>query len=891
MLFALTAMLSPRIFADTEVTGVTSALIVRDKDTYHYEITAVLPKIDASQLAGETLYLFELYPYHSASKINELSPVGQLKASEKMTFSLDYEEGSQRIFAKFLLARRMADGNFRILGGAHYVDNAELTAKNNYAYPTARSKKGLAVQLYSDAQELNISHTVINVPVNDYIAAGQSSATVDFIYGNTTYYISRDMLAYLDYRVKLFTDAGVNVYINLLLDAPSPEQSDSLDTMYKADISTSVSLYGFNVSERDTVMYLESFVHFLAERYTRPDGEYGFAGSYILGYQVNSNRSYNYMGPLPLDSYLNYYTVAFRIMDTALRSVYSDGRSYISLANNFNSSIIEPNSLYDSQLDYSAKDTLDLFAFKIASAGDIPWRLAISAYPSDRTLTDFRGDSSALKNDSTPFISMDNIETLCEYMGKEELLYNGEKRKITISSMGISADNDSSENLMQAALYAYSYFKAETSDDIEALIYYRHVDYPLESGRFGLWSSSSETEARAADKKPIYNVFKYIDTDRSEATVQFALAQLGASEWASLLPGFTFDKIQRHMIIEETQTDPDVISKQGEPSNLFDFSRGSHCGFEPTDNAAFVELREYTVDSPMLYAGLMSSNPSEFMGVGCDFDAPTEIKGSKYISVDISAVAPAEVSSVTVMLRLYSNASSENGGVVYEGVANAVKIGEMTRVGFDIKALTAATDTIDGIKIWIRPTDQSYHEGDYGLWLGSVDIYGGSGTGVLAVIGWAAVIMLIAAAVGFAGIVISRNVRVRMKRRNHKNPLKLEDSGYVDRPPVNPMPDPTRTATQIKRVGRPDQTGNVQRPQSGNVQRPQTGNAQRPQTGNAQRPQTGNAQRPQSGNVQRPQSGNAQRPQNGSVRRPPQQRQAPSEPPRNIRKPPSPPER
>lgn len=142
MLFALTAMLSPRIFADTEVTGVTSALIVRDKDTYHYEITAVLPKIDASQLAGETLYLFELYPYHSASKINELSPVGQLKASEKMTFSLDYEEGSQRIFAKFLLARRMADGNFRILGGAHYVDNAELTAKKQLCLSDGALEKG-----------------------------------------------------------------------------------------------------------------------------------------------------------------------------------------------------------------------------------------------------------------------------------------------------------------------------------------------------------------------------------------------------------------------------------------------------------------------------------------------------------------------------------------------------------------------------------------------------------------------------------------------------------------------------------------------------------------------------------------------------------------------------
>lgn len=765
--------------ADEELSSITSVTMAREKDSYRIDIKASLTQSILTVIANssdDNIYLFEVYPYQRTSKLNELTPVAQQKASSSPSFTVAYQSGSQTLYAKYLLAYKLADGSYSIVTGARYIDNPELVAANTYDYPVCNSKKGLAVQLYSDAQELGTAHTVINVPINDYILTSKTANSLQYTYGSTSYYVNRDKLDYLDYRIKTLTESGVHCYINLMLTAPDSALSDGLECMYFTDdTSTGAALYGFNTTSRDSVLYLEAFVNFLAQRYTAEGGSYGFAGSFIVGYQVNSNRSYNYMGEQSLDSYLNYYCVAFRIVDTALRSVYSNGRTYISLAGNFNTIAMDTTAtIFSDTLDYTSRDTLDAFAAKISYAGDIPWRVAISARPSDVISTDFTADALAVDSFDTPYISMNNIDTFCDYMAGEALLYKGEKRSVTVS-FGISAESDSTSLLTQAAMYALAYYKAEFNPDIESLIYYRHVDNSGENGNFGLWTSSEAVALYPEVKKPIYDVFRDIDTDKSLDSSSFALSQLNISGWKELVPSFNENALTKRVVIDAVGVTGDGLNGYKNGSALFSFTGGSLNGFTPSDNVDYFEFRENGNYGPMLYCKGYYVCDTEYMGVGLVFDEPMSIKNSGKMSVVLQASTPASSVNVEVMLRLFRYSENGEPSVVYEGVISDIVPDVLTEVGFDISSLVSKSDTIDGLKIWLRPTSATALDGDYSFYLKEVSIYS-QGGGILRALGWIGLIILFLVVLVTIYIIVINTIKGI--RRKNKRRRRVEQPVY-----------------------------------------------------------------------------------------------------------------
>lgn len=768
--FSLTVLLFalPVFCADTAEEGITSVTLIREKDAIKVELRASLSKEEAQKRRGETLYIFELYPYQSVSGLNSLTPAGQVKAAEKMSLSLDFEAGSQRLYSKFLLAHKMPDGSYDIFGWARYIENPDLLASQTYEYPSYPSKKGLFVQLTSDAQELGISHTVINVAVNEYLLDAKSVNSIDYIFGNTTYYLSREKIERLDYRIRQFTETGVHCYLNIILSRPAQDMPQKLAALYAAPEISTASLYAFNVSERDPVLYLEGFLDFIARRYTDPDREYGFAGSFIFGYEVNRNRGYNYMGIKSLDSYLNTYITAFRIASTALRSVYANGRVYLSVGNNFNAASADPAVKADPSLDYSAKDLLQAFAAKMRYSGDIPWNLAVSAYPSAPDITDYRLDTQAADTADAPFISMANIDVLCRLMGEEEYLFRNTRRRLLVSDFGINAEAESSALITQAAMYALAYYKAEFNPFIEALIYHRQVDNADENGLYyGLWTKTEESFGTPADTKPIYTTFKYIDTQRSLQTTSYALSQLKIESWKDLIPDFDEKKLTKRIILSSDALDVEVIEKKKRGEILYDFTTGGLSGFYPTDNADFIELRSGAMDDlSMLYTKMFSQYPTEYMGTGCYFDVPMDIGDSGFISLKMNAAAPETVTQVSVMVRLWSNGSGEKPSVTYEGVTT-VPVNAWSQVGFDISEISDHSDTIDGIKIWIKPTDNILYEGEYGFWLHSISMHGKEIPLLLSVFLWLVLIAAAALAV-LAVYVLIRRIMIRRRRQKLK---------------------------------------------------------------------------------------------------------------------------
>ena len=117
---------------------------------------------------------------------------------------------------------------------------------------------------------------------------------------------------------------------------------------------------------------------------------------------------------------------------------------------------------------------------------------------------------------------MDNLEVLTDYMQRQEMLdTEGNVRSIILSEMGYSS---TSGETLQAAAFAYAYSIMEKNGHIDALMFSRQTDAADEIAALKLALGLQTTGGR---HKYIYNVFKYIDTDKRKDVISFAYDIVG----------------------------------------------------------------------------------------------------------------------------------------------------------------------------------------------------------------------------------------------------------------------------------------------------------------------------------------------------------------------------
>ena len=173
--------------------------------------------------------------------------------------------------------------------------------------------------------------------------------------------------------------------------------------------------------------------------------------------------------------------------------------------------------------DYDAKDVLDIFASSINEYGNIDWGLAAHPYSFPNGNTAFWNSSKYVTHSvSTPCITMENIEVLTNYMAQDSMRdTSGNIRSIILSEIGYSS---TSGEALQAAAFAYAYAKMVSNGHIDALMLSRQTDAGDEIAALGLALGLQTT---GGQKKQIYNVFKYIDTDKRNEVVSFAYDIVG----------------------------------------------------------------------------------------------------------------------------------------------------------------------------------------------------------------------------------------------------------------------------------------------------------------------------------------------------------------------------
>jgi hypothetical protein len=395
-------------------------------------------------------------------------------------------------------------------------------------YPIAASKKGLQVEIVDDALALGVKHAALNFNLSQLIdPAGDTNNPARALNGRA-YHFKRGYLESMDQRIKALSDRGVLVNL-IVLTYQSRDPVVNRILIHPGCVTNAPNRLGnFNSGTDEGRRWLAATMEFCAERWSRPDRQYGRVVGYIIGNEVNSHWWWSNMGRVTMQEFADDYLRTVRLAHTAVRNQSGWARVYLSLEHHWN--IRYPAG--DERQSFAGRAFLDYFAQRARENGDFDWHIAFHPYPENLFEPRFWNDKSATTNVlTTPRITFKNIELLPAYLRRSELLYNGQPRRIILSEQGFHTPEGTNGEIVQAAAYCYAYRKIEKLDGIDALILHRHVDHKDEGGLLLGLRGNQSRDGNSRPKKKIYECFRAADTPEWEKAFEFALPIIGFNDW------------------------------------------------------------------------------------------------------------------------------------------------------------------------------------------------------------------------------------------------------------------------------------------------------------------------------------------------------------------------
>ena len=456
-------------------------------------------------------YLFEEKIYEDSIG-EDAEPLSKIYKGDDTSFTINLNKGdsSSKLFSKFTVAVKL-DGEYVSIAHPKFITNPEACAGYSYGGMSHKSIKGILPDplRIGELPDLGVSYCTYNIPLSHILS---TSGGISYTYGGVTYHFKQGAIETYDYLFKRLNGMGIDVAAIVLNDASTAAFPEI--THPDARHGSTAPYYMFNAVNDGGVKACAAIGSFLANRYS--GSGHGNVSMWIIANEVNARREYNYMPFVDVNTYSNAFADAFRVFYNAIKSQNSAAKVYWS---------IDQRWTYNTQKtgDYDAKDVLDIFTATISEYGNIDWGLAAHPYSFPNENTPFWKPTKYTNHTvSTPVISMDNLEVLTNYMQRDEMRdTSGNVRSIILSEIGYSS---TSGETMQAAAFAYAYTKMEKNGYIDALMFSRQTDASDEVAALGLALGLQTT---GGHHKYIYNVFKYIDTDKRNEVVSFAYDIVG----------------------------------------------------------------------------------------------------------------------------------------------------------------------------------------------------------------------------------------------------------------------------------------------------------------------------------------------------------------------------
>lgn len=443
--------------------------------------------------------------YIYADEVYEDGPDGKIVAETvaedyvTVTFPLNYNTEDSNLSRKFLVAMKRG-GRMEQVSDEHYITNSEAIAQHT-SERMDTGIKGILPDIpgliRGDLAELGIQQVVYNIYVDDICSDGSVEGAIPFAYNGRIWYFDGEALKQYDNVVKSFNILDIQVTMVLLNRGDGAFSGDLVHPMAKGGDCPG---YALNIADASGTAHLKAIGAFLGQRYSGMAG-CGQIDNWILGNEVNARTSWWYTSSDSLDVNVGYYVKAFRILYNEMKAMNANVRIYNSIDQEWNRKS-NPGS-------FLAKEYLDRFNYYINREGNIDWGL--SYHPYNSPLYDpyaWNGPAVWVKDTiKTPYITMQNIDILIDYMHRKEFLNPaGEVRSISIAEVGYTSDFGDEK---QEASVAYGYLKAASLPDVDAFMLFRLTDNEEEMKShldLGLLDPNG-------NRKPAFDIYKKLGTD------------------------------------------------------------------------------------------------------------------------------------------------------------------------------------------------------------------------------------------------------------------------------------------------------------------------------------------------------------------------------------------
>ena len=483
-------------------------------------VKATLSKVMPSD--DGRIYLIALAPYAQSPKNGIV--VASAKAGLRVTLKAELGAGTNRsLLQKKLLLVRKYKGYYFPISNGYFITNPENAATNTKEFPTAKTKKGLKVQLSESCiqltKDLGVSHAVVDFPLEIFLNGYGCS----YVYEGKSYQFSASALTGLVGQLRKVRETGTVVTgIFYLHDRTLTDYI--LPTAVSGRRYWNAHTFALNTAnaKRKT---LEALFSCLAEVLTKDDI---LVANWVFSNEVDQFGYYNYSGDISYAQYHESLADSFRMFNAAVKSKWKNARTYISLDHNWNIS---------TDVTYPGLYLMEDFQKDLAAEGAVHWDMAMHPYPSPEMDCRFWRGSYYVTNDGySRQITMANAGIFAKYIkstyGQDVHIIMSETGLCAVDSYGAEREED------QAAAVALAYYLTEFDPNIDMIGIHREMDEANGEWKLGLYRWDNLTFAKSSERLAA-EVFRYMDTsDWKKYVGKYAACISKKEDWPSIIRSY-----------------------------------------------------------------------------------------------------------------------------------------------------------------------------------------------------------------------------------------------------------------------------------------------------------------------------------------------------------------
>lgn len=683
------------------------------EDCQRLIVKGKISSVRLNEINRIAFYALPLYTDETVADYWRLPPFAAVEAPRKKEFCVeapvgelkDIDSRNGEIFtSKVMAVIEKKNGNRQLVDHAKFLSNPEAAAANQSRMPALKSPKGVGLLIPSDLEHLHCSITSINVLLSGMLTVKNHGAaeTIVYRYEEEEYYFRKSQIDMIDHVLMNCSRSGMALIAILIMHSTGVDDPQVVDRyLVHPDAHNAIDLVVPDMTNMRSTQYYKAIISFLSKRYNgiskdSPGRMYG----YIVGNEIGTTHCWNCMGNKTLEQYIEGYHNWLRLTYNVVRSNDASAHVYASFDHNWN--VREHQPFF---ISFENREVFDALVAKSRQEGDFGWDVVWHPYPQNIYKIDTWNDPDCEDHFDTKYITFKNIGVLSDYLNLPQNRYNGKPRQIALTEQGFTSTDNSEENqLLQAAAYAYAYYKV-IMNGIEVFSMNGHVDNGLEMGlSLGLWSAQKGTVNKADTQKRIYDVFYRIDTVDSLSVTRFALDVIGKTmnrkldSWKDIIPEFD-ERILKEKCFRPAVEEAEIRSGLPQSDSKALLESGCFSAGNDTENLRLIY--DGTQNTPTACADVFSSMyapdvPKDYKGLTFVPYAPLDLSDTPVLGVRVRVTQLPESSPARYLLRVFS------GDTVLETGEVCAPCGEWCELSVDLTTFSGL-QAVDKIEIWMRP--------------------------------------------------------------------------------------------------------------------------------------------------------------------------------------------